>query len=37
MAIDTIGLNSLLSIPKRGGSNASILYEVPCQKGNEGH
>jgi hypothetical protein len=28
MAIDTIGLNSLLSIPKRGGSNAGILHEM---------
>jgi hypothetical protein len=36
MAIDTVAVNSLLSVPKRGGSNASILYEVPCQKGNEG-
>jgi hypothetical protein len=37
MAIDTVLVNSLLAIPKRGGSNASILYEVPCQKGNEEH
>jgi hypothetical protein len=37
IAIDTMAVNSLLSIPKRGGSNASILYEVPGQKGNEGH
>ena len=36
MAIDIVAVNSLLSIPKRGGSNASILYEVPGQKGNEG-
>jgi len=37
MAIDTVAVNSLLSVPKRGGLNASILYEVPCQKRNEGY
>jgi hypothetical protein len=37
MAIDTVIANSLLSVPKRGGLNASILYEVPGQKGNEGY
>jgi hypothetical protein len=34
MAIDTIGANSLLSA-KRRRSNASILYEVPHQAGDE--
>ena len=35
MAIDTAGANSLLSVQKEGGSDASILYEVPYQAGDE--
>jgi hypothetical protein len=37
VAVDTVAINSLLSVTKRGGSNASILYEMPCQKRNEEH
>jgi len=29
-------VNSLLCIPRKGGPNASILYEVPCQERNQG-
>jgi hypothetical protein len=35
MAIDTVAINSLLSVPKRGGSNASILYEMSQDEGDE--
>ena len=37
MAIDTVVANSLISAQKEGGPNASILYEVSHQAGNEGH
>jgi hypothetical protein len=35
MAIDTVAINSLLSVPKRGGANASILYEMSQDEGDE--
>ena len=34
-AIDTAKANSLLSLLKKGGSNASVLYEVPRQEGDQ--
>jgi hypothetical protein len=37
VAIDIVGVGSLLFVKKKGGPDASILYEVPCQAGNEEH
>ncbi len=37
MGIDISGGNSLSFLNKKGGeTNAGVLCEMPCQKGNEG-
>ncbi len=35
MAIDIVYTDILLSLPKKGRTNASVLCEVPCQKGSQ--
>ncbi len=37
MAIDTVEMNSLLSLLGKGGTDAGILREVLCQQGDERH